>query len=290
MGKGALKFGGKSGVLPVVRQIFKQPIEPVKREIDPNVGYAKNVLAPRGASREQKPLPVYTVSDRIAKTVKAPKVEYDPKEFETLDPKQKERVAKAQIRRKYYADSLKHEEQRLKTDKIKEEKLQKLKEAREQSNIVEETPAAKLTLPTIASYLDGPLMRQRTQEEKELLLAKRRANRLSIDFNHKLNSASKLLRLYYSAESFVTNEKDLHRAVEEAFTPGNEIIALINPEQRTYDYNGKVGDALFGTLDNRPGLPRIFDQITGENAKLKERIDQAAKKRLAEQRDAELSN
>lgn len=290
MGKGALKFGGKSGVLPAVRQIFKQPIKPVERKIDPNVGYAENVLQPKGTSREQKLPPVYTVNDRIANTVKLPKKELATGELESLNAKQREKIEKSQLRRRYFIESLTKEEQKLETDKIKEERIKALKEAKEKANIVEEIPAAKLTLPTIAKYLDGPLMRNRTPEEKDLLNAKRKANRLNREYNTKLNAASNLLKLYYSAENFITTETDLKKAVEDAFKPGNEIIALINPEQKTHNYNDKIGDALFGTMNARPGLPRIIEHMSGEHAEFHKKVQEADRLRKEQQRDEQLSN
>lgn len=289
MGKGNLKFGGKSGVLPAVRHILKNPVKPIEQKPNPDVGYAENVKEPRGSHREQKLPEVKTVNDLISTTVRLPKVLPTNVNATEMTPEQKRRVQKAQLRREYYIQSLKKEEIKLETDELREKRIKELKEAQEKEMIVEESPAAKLTLPTISSYLDGPLMRQRTPEETQLLKAKKNANRLNNELAYKLERASDLLQLYYSAENFITNETDLKRAIEEAFHPGNEHITVLNPEHMSRAPNEKIGDALFGTINNQPGLSHVLEQLSGERREYKEKVNEAAKRKLDEQRNAELS-
>lgn len=287
MVKGPAKFGGKSGVLPVVREIFKKPIKPVVRVHDPNVGYAEGIPEPRGTSREQKLPEVLSVKELIKKTVPAPKGE--PKKLSTLQDAQRQRLAKANLRRQYYISSLKKEQIRLDETAKKAIQKEEYLKRKEEENKVVESPAAKLTLPTISSYLKGPLMRPRTDQEKAVLLAKRRANRLNIELKIKTSRASNLLKLYYSAENFIINETDLEKAVEEAFLPGNEHIPILSPDQMGRQYNETIGDALFGTIHNKPGLVEVEEQVNGGARIFKEQIEEAARQRLKEERERELA-
>ncbi|KAG7839504.1 hypothetical protein KL942_003115 [Ogataea angusta] len=52
MGKGAARFGGKSGFLPKPRDIFKQPYKQVVYQKEPDTGYADGILHPRGTTRD----------------------------------------------------------------------------------------------------------------------------------------------------------------------------------------------------------------------------------------------
>lgn len=288
MVKGPARFGGKSGVLPVVREIFKKPIKPVERVHDPNVGYAKGVPQPRGASRQQKLPEVYPVHELIKNTVPAPKGE--PKKLSVLEEAQRLKLAKANLRREYYISSVKKEKTRLEVDAEKAKKRAEYIKQREEANKVVESPAAKLTLPSISSYLKGPLMRPRTPEEKALLQSKRKANRLSIELKIKAARASNLLQLYYSAEDFIITESELERAVEEAFLPGNEHIPILSPDQMGRHFNETVGDSLFGTIRNKPGLVEVQEQVNSHAREFKMKVDAAASERLKEEREKELSS
>ena len=290
MTKGARVFGGKSGVLPEVRQIFKQPIKPVVRHANPNVGYAEGVEHPKGTSREQ-PLPeVRTVGDLIKDTMKNPK---SVPQLSTLNEQQKEKVTKAALRRKYYADSLHREEKRLeyveKRTIEREEEEKRIKE-----NITyEESESARLTLPTINKLLEGPLMRERTEEEKQILQAKRQANRLQNELRGKENRATDLLELYYAADNFITTEADLKAAIEDAF--GSKRISTEFQAQRSY--SPKLLDALFGTIgatksgadsSSKPGLAQVEEQITGDRHEFEQRVADAHDRAVNKEREESL--
>ncbi|CCH43720.1 37S ribosomal protein, mitochondrial [Wickerhamomyces ciferrii] len=285
MVKGPAKYGGKSGTLPVVRQIFKKPIKPVERIPDKNSGYAPNVKEPRNSSREQKLPEFMTIKDRINKTVQLPKNQ--PTNINARTPEQKLKQEKAQLRRQYFIHSMNTEENRLKQEKLDEEKRIAFEKAQEEKYMVKPSPLAELTLPTLSSYLDGPLMRQRTKEETRLLKTKRNANRLNLEFETKLNRSSDLLQLYYSAENFITKESDLLKAVEEAFAPGNEVIPASNPEYIGNHYAEDVGDALFGTIDNHPGLGHVEGQLNGDNKKFKQEVAARANELLNQHKEVD---
>lgn len=277
-------------MLPEVRQIFKQPIKPVVRHANPNVGYAEGVEHPKGTSREQ-PLPeVRTVGDLIKDTMKNPK---SVPQLSTLNEQQKEKVTKAALRRKYYADSLHREEKRLeyveKRTIEREEEEKRIKE-----NITyEESESARLTLPTINKLLEGPLMRERTEEEKQILQAKRQANRLQNELRGKENRATDLLELYYAADNFITTEADLKAAIEDAF--GAKRISTEFQAQRTY--SPKLLDALFGTIgatksgadsSSKPGLAQVEEQITGDRHEFEQRVADAHDRAVNKEREESL--
>ena len=80
MGKGAAKYGYKSGILPSTRRILKNPtvnqtgiLERVK-EAKPKgingVGYAKGIKHPKGSHRNPPPLKFIDVEEVIYNTVK----------------------------------------------------------------------------------------------------------------------------------------------------------------------------------------------------------------------------
>jgi hypothetical protein len=271
MPRGSAKFGGKSGVLPEVRQIFKQPIKPVVRPANPNVGYAEGVEHPEGISREQ-PLPtVRTVSGLIKDTVKDPKSIPD---LITLNELQKEKVTKAALRRQYYVDSLKKEERRLSyTEQKKAQREAEEKRIKEESKY-EMSESTKLTLPTISKLLEGPLMRERTEEEKQLLQAKREANRLDQELRGKENRADDLLDVYYAAENFIVTEEDLKAAIEDAFTTSS-LSTVFTGTHANRSHNPALLDALFGTIKSKPGLVEVEEQITGERADFQQRVADA---------------
>ncbi|ONH65898.1 hypothetical protein BON22_4206 [Cyberlindnera fabianii] len=284
MGKGAFKFGGKSGVLPEVRQIFKHPIKPVVRPANKNVGYADGVQHPKGTSREQ-PLPkVVNIETLIKGTMKEPE---NIPDLQKAGAVQKEKVSKAALRRKYYVDALHKEENRLDLQEKRQAQKVAADAKRKAESKYEMSQATKLTLPTISKLLEGPLMRERTEEEKEILAAKRKANRLQNELKGKENRAVDLLSLYYSAEKFITTEEELQYAVDAAFE--NQAI-ISDPEMANRSQNSLLKDAIFGTINGKPGLPDIEDEISGAAKDFREQLDELAKKEIAQKRDRELNN
>ncbi|KAH3672402.1 hypothetical protein WICMUC_004238 [Wickerhamomyces mucosus] len=280
MGKGAAKFGYKSGTLPEVRQIFKNPIKPIVRPKNPNTGYADGIQHPKGTSREQ-PLPtVKTVEELISKTVQEPKQIPD---LTKLNEIQKEKVTKSTLRREYYRTILKKEESKLNK---KEESQQKkdLKSVNEKKS--QNAESIELTLPTIESYLQGPIMRQRTPEETEILKAKREVNRLNTELIGKTNRATNLLELYYASEKFIINEKELEEAISVAFS--SKHFNLPDPENRTVQHTSKFVDSLFNTIKGEPDLNQIHEKITGKADSFRQEVEKLAKEQHAKNIDQEL--
>lgn len=285
MPKGSAKFGGKSGVLPEARQIFKNPIKPVVRPANPNVGYAEGVAHPRGISREQPEAEVRTVQELIKSTIKHPGQVPD---LATLNEQQKEKVTKAALRRQYYSDSLHKEEKKLSlNEKRRHEREEKEKTLKEESKY-EMSESTKLTLPTINKLLEGPMMRQRTVEEQQILDAKRQANRLQNVLRGKENRATDLLELYYAAEHFITTEEDLKAAIKDAFD-SERVEAYESNTLSNRSHNAKLLDALFGTINSHPGVVAVEEQITGERAEFEQRVAEASEKVLAEKKEQALS-
>lgn len=285
MSKGSRLFGGKSGVLPEVRQIFKKPIKPVMRPANANTGYAEGVEHPKGSSREQ-PLPeVRSVGDLIKDTVKDPR---SIPNLNVLNEQQKDKVTKAALRRQYYADSLKKEEKRLSYVEKKQLETEEQDRRIKEETKYEMSESTKLTLPTISKLLEGPLMRQRTEEETQILDAKRQANRLQNELRGKENRATDLLEVYYAAESFITTEADLMAKINDVFGDGakhsvNQMTIL----QR--DINPQLLDSLFGQIKKRPALVEVEELITGERLEFQEKVDELSRPVIEEQKNAALN-
>lgn len=274
MGKGAAKFGYKSGTLPVVRSILKKPIKPIVRPANPNVGYAEGVQHPRGTSREQ-PLPeIKTVEQLIQDTVKEPK---EIPNLQTLTKIQKDKVTKAALRREYYIESLKAEESKLELNEQREHKRKEAEEIRRSEQVHEVSEATKLTLPTISNLLNGPLMRQRTQEEEDILQAKRKVNRLNNQLTGDSNRAVNLLELYYQAEDFIVTEEDLAKALDKTF---DKTLSLIDadPDKSYRSHNHTFANALFGKINNKPSLAEVEEQLSGEKLEFEQQVSNAINK------------
>lgn len=269
MGKGAAKFGYKSGTLPAVRDIFKKPIKPIVRPANPNVGYAEGIKEPRGVQREQ-PLPkVKSAQQLIHDTVKDPK--RIPTNLAKLTEIQREKLTKASLRRDYFKSTLKNEQTRL--EKLEAYQAQALKESKqEHDDLFKTTASTELALPTIDNYLNGPIMRQRTPEEEETLKAKKLANRLNHELVGKTNKATKLLSLYYASQSFILTEEELKQRVESVFAKANTANA-----SNVAKYSTKVTDSLFDTVNGgKPGLQQIQESINGKDLLFKEQLKKLA--------------
>ncbi|KAH3684290.1 hypothetical protein WICPIJ_004730 [Wickerhamomyces pijperi] len=267
MGKGAAKFGFKSGTLPAVRDIFKKPIKPVIRPANPNVGYSEGIKEPKGVQRQQPSPEIKTVQQLIKDSAKQPKVIPN---LAKLNEHQREKISKATLRREYFQNSLKNEESRL--EKLAQKKAQALESSskKEHDDLFRTTESTELALPTIDKYLQGPIMRQRTAQEQDLLQAKRAANRMNHELIGQTNKASKLLALYYSTKEFILTEEELEQRINDAF-------AGKSPHHSVKETNATlITDALFNTVNAHPGLQQIEDGINGRDLLFKEQLKKLA--------------
>ncbi|GAV54013.1 hypothetical protein ZYGR_0AK05150 [Zygosaccharomyces rouxii] len=277
MGKGAAKYGFKSGVLPTARSILKNPTirqETLLKEAKahkpkgPNgVGYAEGVLHPKGSHRESLPVTFIDVERLIQNTVAS------PQNVTPVNSKQQEqKLRKAELRRQYLADAFRKEEERLLKREELIKKREQLLEQQKQKEValLDRTKSSDLTIPTLERILEEPLMRQRTDEEKQLLDMKRQYNRDLVEFRAKERKLEKLVELYHIADEFIVTEKQLTQKVEEAFNnEGSDVLRtkLSMGVSRIRSRNeGNIGDALFGTVASgeHVGMPIVKEFLSGE--------------------------
>lgn len=187
----------------------------------------------------------------------------------------------AQLRRKYLKESYSHEVSRLakvakkeNEAKLEHEAAQALKSEHKQSD------AEFFTVPTVESYLNGPLVRPRTEEEKELLKLKRDSNRLQKKLEVDTDRAQKLLALYNSSSKFAITEEKLEQLVNDAFS-----TSAVDSQRELYSksqwseidsasYDNKLMDAILDNVNDGPGFIQAEDSLTGFNNDIKELADQ----------------
>lgn len=289
MGKGTLKFGGKSGILPRVRPVFKKyPIRPLtpseKEHFDAlDQGYAEGVPVPthKGqpvAKRHPEPRRVVLVSERIEKTIDSRRsVDSQPQLSSQND---KWAHSRNEMRRDYLKQAYLNEADRLaKADARKEERSQLDRAALSERTYVE-LDASRLTIPTLDSYLSGPIMRQRTEAEQAAVDELRTRNRLQQEYDVKQRKAQHLLELYHAAQNFITTEAELEHAIEEAFevnfskhdsaryTVEDRLSMLIKPGLAESSER-LVSDHILGEIDGRPGVEVVKDTLSGELQRLR---------------------
>ncbi|KAI0460976.1 hypothetical protein LJB42_001305 [Komagataella kurtzmanii] len=283
MGKNVIKHGGKSGILPPAREIFKQPIKPIAIKKNPNTGYAPNIPHPRGSTREAIVPKVVTIEEKISKTAPEPKKIYSSEELSKLSADQQWKIKNSKLRRDYLKESYYQEEKNLEhKEKIQHLKESKAKEEAAAASYYEVSEAFRLTLPSMEQFLEGPIVRQRTKEEKRLLKLKREHNRLQRELAIKEQKASDLLRLCSSAKNFIVTEEELERRVEELYRTGPK--AYFNgsnmnsfEDQQAQDIEKTVQEKLFGTVNEGPGISTIEDILSGETEKLKNAVEDKVK-------------
>ncbi|CEP62877.1 mitochondrial 37S ribosomal protein mS26 PET123 LALA0_S06e05908g [Lachancea lanzarotensis] len=277
MGKGAAKYGLKSGMLPSARSILKRPtinqLDVVEKLQSPDpkgpegVGYAENVAHPKGSHRFSPTMEFIDVEKLISDTIPNPQHSRVPKTFQ-----QETRQSKAQMRREYLSDAFRKEEQRvLKQGELLREKEAKLAEQRQvELSALNESRSSDLTIPTLDKLLQGPLMRQRTPEEKEMLQMKRKQNRDVLQLRAKERKLENLLKLYHVSEEFIVSETQLLKKIDEVFANESSEalrtkLSVGNSKPRARNER-EIGDALFGSLGGGTyvGLPTIKEYVSGE--------------------------
>ncbi|GAV49105.1 hypothetical protein ZYGR_0N05100 [Zygosaccharomyces rouxii] len=298
MGKGAAKYGFKSGVLPTTRSILKNPT--IKQETllkeakapkpkgSNGIGYAEGVLHPKGSHREAQPVKFIDVERLIQNTVPS------PQNIKPVNSKhQEQKLRKAELRRQYLADAFKKEEERLlKREEMIKKREQLLEQQRQKEvALLDRTKSSDLTIPTLERILEEPLMRQRTDEEKQLLDMKRQYNRDLVEFRAKERELEKLVDLYHVADEFIVTEKQLSQKVEEAFNnEGSDVLRtkLSMGVSRIRSRNeGSIGDALFGTVASGEyvGVPIVKEFLSGEMEEFANEVEAKNKQVMDEKKN-----
>lgn len=298
MGKAAVKKGLKSGILPATRSILKNPtirqqsvidqVKAVKPKGAEGIGYAPNVVQPRGSHRHSPRVEFLDVEKLISKTIAEPQI---VKAAATQQQEAKQR--RSELRRQYLADAFRKEEERLLKQEILLKKKQELLEQERHKELaaLNETRSSDLTIPTLENILNEPLMRQRSPEETEVLNLKRKHNREVIQLRAKERKLEDLLKLYYIADEFIVTEKQLLKKIDEAFA--NESSEALRTKlsvgaSRQKTRNEKdIGDALFGSLGggNHIGLPVVKEFLSGEMREFAEEVEAKNKQIMEEKRN-----
>lgn len=279
MGRNIIKHGFKSGALPVTREIFKRPLKPIKIDSSIPHGYAENIQHPKGTSRDVKLPKHLTVEERIS-TMQS----NDYNQNKIVDALKKNdtkssRLANSQLRKSYIIETLKNEELRLSEEEASKRAAEAAKKAKQDEliNMDLETKTTRLTLPSVEHMLEGNIMRERTEEEKEALKLRREHNRLNVELSSKENKAIQLLDLYNDAEHFIIDEVKLGEEIEKAFdnldyysgTVSEVRSKLSSFHQYEKEYVNIINDLLnyqvFGASNTtKPGLYEVEDHLLGE--------------------------
>jgi len=288
LSKRTIKYGGKSGILPEVRPIFKNNPIRAKTEHEKQEekhieqGYADGIPLPskKGFTFHRQPVekPVITVEERIEKQIaRKPKADKS-----TLSGDELWAVQRDEIRRQHLKDAYLTEEKRLRRiDELKAKALESDHKHQDELEHFQESEATKLTLPTLDSYLKGPIMRPRTNEEQALLEEKRLLNRKSRELGQLENRATELLELYHAAGKFITTEEELEVAIRDAFEVKvgrfesserlieDKLFGFHNTFANTKSTERLVKDVAFGEIDGQPGLDTVKDTLSGEAEKVR---------------------
>lgn len=289
MTKRTLKFGGKSGILPPVRPVFKHyPIRPkneFEKAEDAKVeqGFADGIPLPkrRGIKFERFPVekPVVTVEQRIKRNID----DQVPKNIDQSKLTEDEiwKLKRDEIRRNHLREAYLVEAARLKKlDDVKAQKYEKEK-LQQQITQYEDSEATKLTLPTIDSYLAGPIMRKRTKEEEFIMKEQRTLNRKTLELQNQEDKANKLLDLYHAASNFITTEEELEQAITEAFEVNfskfdtsqsaieSRLVNLSSGFTNIDNNENLITDRALGEINGKPGLQIVKDTLDGELERLR---------------------
>lgn len=297
MGKGLAKHGFKSGVLPVTRSILKNPTtkqESIVAKVNApqpkgpkGVGYAEGVAHPRNSHREPSPVKFLDVEELIQNTAAAP-AGVKP----AVTPQQQTKLRKAELRRQYLSEAFRQEEARLiSLGKLMEEKKEALEQERKaEISLLNQSKSSDLTIPTLEGILEGPLMRQRTPEEKKLHRMKRKYNRELMEFKAKERKLEDLLHLYHVSDEFIVTEEQLLKKIDEAFAnEGSDVLRtrLSMGASRIRSRNeSNIGDALFGTLGagEHLGLPPVKEFLSGEMTNFAHKVDLKTSQLMAQKK------
>ncbi|SCU88769.1 LANO_0D03026g1_1 [Lachancea nothofagi CBS 11611] len=286
MGKGVAKYGFQSGILPTARSILKNPtvkqtdvlekLKAPKPKGAEGVGYAGNIAHPRGSHRLPPKVEFVDVEELVTNTVPEPQHTRAPKTTQ-----QAIKLHKAQVRRSYLSESFRKEEERVlrQAQLLKEKEAQLHQERQQELAALNETRSSDLTIPTMENLLRGPLMRQRTPEEKEILQMKRKQNRDIIQLKSKERKLENLLKLHHVTDEFIVSESQLTKKIDEVFANESSealrtklSVGTARPRSRN---EKEIGDALFGSLGGGSfvGLPTIKEYVSGEMSSFAKEVE-----------------
>lgn len=296
MGKGALKYGGKSGLLPKPRQIFKQPYKHEVYKKPTDSGYAEGILHPKNITRDYILPKVSTPIQLLNKTANEPKKKYQKEEISKMPISQQFKIKNAEMRRKYLKESYETEVKRLeRIEKFKEElKIEEEKIAIEKGQH-KQSKAEIFTSPTIENYLEGPLVRSRTEEENEILKLKRESNRLQTKLNVDNERASNLLELYNASIDFAITEEKLEKMVDSAFdSKADETwkqITASNPSKisavkNIVRFNDAIVDIVLDNVNKGPGYEAVEDYLDGFTDDIHQLAEQIKKEKNIQELEA----
>lgn len=286
LSKRTIKYGGKSGILPKVRPIFKK--NPIKSKSEHELqqenveqGYAEGIPLPvrKGFKFHRKPVerPVVTVAERIHK-----QIELRPVDMSKLSGDELWAAQRDEIRKQHLKDAYLTEEKRLaRIEELQQRTAEAQHKNKDQLEHYEESEATKLTLPTFDLYLKGPIMRPRTDDEQALVEEQRLLNRKTQELATMESRATDLLELYHAAGKFITTEEELDSAIREAFEVkvGRFESSERLVEDKLFGYHhlfasGKaseklVRDVALGEIDGQPGLEAVKDMLSGASEQLR---------------------
>lgn len=298
MGKGALKYGGKSGLLPKPKEIFKQPYKHQVYKKPADSGYAEGILHPKNISRDYIIPKVVTPEQLLRKSAAEPVKKYTEEEIAKMPEAQQFKIRNAEMRRKYLKESYETEIQRLeRVEKYKQQLQEEQEKIAAEAAQHKESQAEIFTTPTIESYLEGPLVRERTEEEKEALKLKRESNRLQTELNAKTARAASLFELYNASSQFAITEDKLEKMVEDAFNSEsdkhwNNIAAKtsrrISGMKTDVGFDRAIVDVVLDNVNRGPGFDAVQDYLDGFTDDIKDLADQIKEER--DQKDLQQYN
>ncbi|EGW30295.1 mitochondrial ribosomal protein of small subunit [Spathaspora passalidarum NRRL Y-27907] len=298
MGNKLLKYGGKSGILPKHRPIFKSPIrQPTPYElaehakIEQGIVEALPVPKHKNGKELQRVQPfkkVITVDERIQHIIERAAEKDSKIDTSKLTDEQKWKLKRDAIRREFLREAYVLEAKRLEEIDRRSEKLrikeQQKKEAEERELLKQEEENANVGIPTVEKLLTEGMMRPRTEEEKELLQAKRVLNCHAKELIQKEARANNLLDLYHAAGNFITTEAELDEAIHKAFevdlgkfvTNETSIEAKLQTPNLAYltvkMNESLITDQVLGEINGKPGLDQVKEILSGETEKTKREV------------------
>ncbi|KAG7662453.1 PET123 [[Candida] subhashii] len=293
MGKNVLKYGGKSGVLPKPRPIFKTPIRQPNRFEQQQLakieeGYAEGVPVPK---INGKPIPrmpkrpqVITVEQRIKWNID----DLEPKKvnYKGLTEDQKWKMNRDQIRRDFLREAYLKEAERLKKiDELTETKRKNDLEAAERAKQEIKSEHIELSIPTIEKLLEGKMVKiSRTREERQLRQAKKDLNRRSHELISMENQAEQILDLYHASGKFITTIEELEKAIHQAFevdvaafdssvsTVQSRLFRPSASSTLVYETSeSMIVDKVLGGINGKPGLEQVKEVLSGEREEFRRR-------------------
>lgn len=313
-----------SGVLPKVRPVLKTPttkqvnlVEKSKQPLPKGLkgqGYAEGIKHPIGSHRDP-PKPVFIDIEKfINATVREPKKTFDlssktesnsdtNNKLNVLSDKQKVKLEKSNLRRKFFIESVKNYENRLlKIEKLNQQREELINlERKKELNELNKSKLSDLTIPTINDWINKPIMKPRTNEENELLSLKRKYNRDYLKFKNDERKLIKLINMFHIADEFIVTEKQLVEKLDKLIPIQNadinknnnannaSILNSINYSSATHNNKNQLSlnnrgtiqnnkkdsienellDDMLGTVVGKPGLSMVKDYLkTGSEDKL----------------------